>query len=159
MRAIKLAAVGLLMIGGTAASRPWQDKPGEATTQQDPRAGEQEQAPPDEAQANRGDAAGDRATREAETDSADGDRPAWLVGRWCDRGSHWLTIVDGQELMLPNGTRHGYDLRANRAYVTVAFPVPLRDGGFTYEGIAVYDSQRGEPSFSPGPGEGPLRRC
>ena len=159
MRAIKLAAVGLLMIGGTAVSRPWQDKRGEATTQPDPPAGEQEQAPPDEAQADRGDAAGDRSTREAETDSADSDRPAWLVGRWCVQGSYWVTIIDGQELMLPDGTRHGYNLRANRAYVTVAFLRPLRSGGFTYEGMAIYDPERGEPSMRPGPGEWPLVRC
>ena len=137
MIAIKLVAIGLLAMAGSAGLGGWQDKPGDPTSQQ------------------------------GSADSADSDLPAeqqnidWLVGRWCDRGRLWVTILEGHELMMPDGAVHPYRLSVQEdRYVTVVFQIPAPGGGYGFEGVANYDSTLGEPSFSlPGSIAWPLGRC
>lgn len=170
MIAIRIAAAGLLMMGGAAS---WSQPPDGAPP--DDQATAQAEAPAaEDTSADQPGADAGQATREAETDSVRGDRtavaePAWLIGRWCQQGQYYLTMREGHELAFVNGQTYPVLLlRLGDGTVSLGLRLPPESPAEHFVrglAIAMFHPAEGERSFRTlasgwsGNSVSPLVRC
>lgn len=173
MIAIKLLAAGLLMMGGTAELRSFQNQQGGPAPQQNPQmdAQEQPQATPENAADDLPEEADNPATGEAETDSMRSDMRApsgdvaWLVGRWCAHREFLFELSAGGQLTMPEGTARDYFLHPvvanNRTVLDLVAHMPAPPGSdYGFHELGRFFVARGESSFRTVRGrELPIERC